>query len=189
MAERAGEEPTDPWLLAVEAQRTAVEHFANTLAWAIGKHGRAPAVGATYAEILGSVSRDPASYTGVLVMALLMLAEGSYGPRPSLGGEMPAEDVERLRCGLISTHPDQDGEKCDQRAEIHLLVRCREHGNTGGLLACLRHYPVAVASGELVMEHKVGRWCGLPGAYFDQDHNECQVDDSGIEPPDQSGGK
>lgn len=33
-AEPTGQQPTDPYLLAVEAQRPAVEHFASTIAWA-----------------------------------------------------------------------------------------------------------------------------------------------------------
>lgn len=70
-----GEEPTDRWLLAVEAQRPAVDHFANTLSGAIGRHGRVQAVGATYAEVLEWVKQDPATYAAVLVMALLKLTE------------------------------------------------------------------------------------------------------------------
>lgn len=95
----------------------------------------------------------------------------------------PQEDRERLRCGLISTLPAQDGEKCDQRGQLHLLVRCPEHGELRGLLTCAGHYPVALTAGELVAEHEIGLWCGLPATYFDLDKNDCVLDDSGVEPP------
>lgn len=93
MTDRAGDEqPTDRWLLAVEAQRPAVEHFTKTVAWAITKHGRVKAIGATYAEFLDSVRQDPTSYAAVLVMALVTLAENVDGgapqtdPSSALGG-------------------------------------------------------------------------------------------------------
>ena len=79
------EQPTDRWLLAVEAQRTAVEHFTRTVAWAIAKHGRVKAIGATYAEFLDSVRQDPTSYAAVLVMALVKLAENAKGGGPQPG--------------------------------------------------------------------------------------------------------
>lgn len=81
-AEPTGQQPTDPYLLAVEAQRPAVEHFASTIAWAIAKHGRVQAIGATYAKLLESVRHDPDSYAAVIVMALLKLAETDPDSQP-----------------------------------------------------------------------------------------------------------
>lgn len=107
---------------------------------------------------------------------------------PFVGEPVPPQRCERMLCGLVSTLPEQLGEACEQRAELHLLVRCRDCGELRGLLSCVYHYPTAVAAGELVAAHEIGLWCGLPATYFDKDVNECVLDDSGVEPAGHPGG-
>lgn len=108
----------------------------------------------------------------------------------SIGEPMPPERLEKLLCGLISTMPDQRGEKCGATADLHVLVKHPEHGTFHALLTCAYHYEAAVQSGERVETHEIGLWCGLPAARFDAERNVCVLDDSGIEPGrDKEGGR
>lgn len=79
MAQPAGEQPTDPWLLAVEAQRPAVEHLTATLTKLIAECGRVTAVGGMYEEVMKWVRQDPDTHAAVLVMAVLIRVENADG--------------------------------------------------------------------------------------------------------------
>lgn len=67
----------DQYVEAVEAQRPAVEKYAAAIAGYIAEGQRTEAVGATYMNLLNDLYRDPNTYTAVLTMALVMLAEQS----------------------------------------------------------------------------------------------------------------
>jgi hypothetical protein len=100
-------------------------------------------------------------------------------PFHGLGGETSPDRVERQLCGLVSALPDRVGEMCVRGANLHLLVRHREHGSVHGLLSCSDHYLTAVQAGELIVDHPIGYLCGQPGTYFDQEHNICRQWDEG----------
>jgi hypothetical protein len=62
-----GEQPTDRYLLAVEAQRTATENLARVMVDGLARGERAITVRAVYEDTLEPLRKDPETYTAVLV--------------------------------------------------------------------------------------------------------------------------
>jgi hypothetical protein len=84
-----------------------------------------------------------------------------------------------MRCGFVSTLPEQDGQRCERDATLHLLMRHPEHGTHHELLTCSDHYLTAAEAGELVADHPVGWGCGHLDSRWDTDENRCIPNGSG----------
>lgn len=106
-----------------------------------------------------------------------MIEPGTQG----MGEPTSQEDLETLRCLLISTLPEQLGEQCERTADMHVLARHPEDGSLRRMHTCLRHYTTALEVGEKVAAHQIGLWCELPSTTFDPDLNRCVPDDRGEE--------